>query len=131
MKENLLITGAREAGLPTEYQLYLARLPHYTPPNSGRAKLGAILFLAWARPVWKALDIITHSNTRSDGRVSESIVWLVRSVIFIIWFVHDWLFAPLFGRGDGLIETVRRTLSEPEKTPLLNEQSSATYSALK
>jgi hypothetical protein len=97
-----LIVGAQEAQLPIEYREYLGDLPRYAPPSDAWKKLGASIFLGVFRPVWNLLDRITHSNTGKDGNVPPHIVWLVRSVIFVIWFIHDRVFAPLFGSGDGL-----------------------------
>jgi hypothetical protein len=94
--------GAEEAHLPTEYREYLETIPRYNPPREKWTKLGAFIFLAFFQPVWHLLDNITHSNTGADGNVPPHIVWLVRGVIFLIWFIHDWIFAPVFGRGDGL-----------------------------
>jgi hypothetical protein len=74
--------------------------------------------------VWSLLDKITHSNTGEDGNVPAHIVWLVRSVIFMIWFIHDWLFAPLFGRGDGLDQAEYETILDGSDQALMHDEKS-------
>ena len=50
------------------------------------------------------MEMITKSSVQEDGNVSNLVVWLVRTTVYVMWFTHDRLFAPIFGRGDGLRE---------------------------
>lgn len=131
--QDLLMTGAEEAHLPVEYRKYLAGLPRYNPPSGKWTKLGAFIFLALVRPVWLLLDKITHNNTGADGNVPAHIVWLVRSVIFVIWLFHDWVFAPVFGRGDGLDgkqQIEMGILGEREEIECHNEKINTLYGTM-
>jgi hypothetical protein len=48
-----------------------------------------------------ALEKITNDSIGEDGNAPGIVVWLVRFTMWVIWLVHDWIFAPVFGRGDG------------------------------
>lgn len=97
-----MLEGAQEARLPSAYLEFLSHSPHYVPPASSWGRVGAAIFLTFCSPVWKVLDIMTHKNTGPNGKVPRYIVQIVRGVIFVIWMIHDLIFAPIFGRGDGL-----------------------------
>lgn len=125
--------GAEEAQLPVGYREYLAGLPRYNPPTKKWTKLGAFIYLAIVRPVWSLLDKITHTNTGADGNVPTYIAWLVRSVIFLVWLIHDWIFAPIFGPGDGRDESQRHILmytEESEKVAILVEEKVHSYGTI-
>jgi hypothetical protein len=113
------VEGAREGRLPASYQDFLATSPHFIPPTGPWAKIGAFLFLAWCTPIWKILDIITHANTGEDGNVPTYIVSLVRGAIFFVWMVHDLLFAPIFGRGDGIGQEENSSVASRSSKELL------------
>ncbi|KAF1950194.1 hypothetical protein CC80DRAFT_456340 [Byssothecium circinans] len=98
---DLLITGGKECHLPLEYQKYLSNIAVYEPSTSAWAKLGALLFLTIWSPVMGNLEKITTRSIGKDGNAQWFIIWLVRGVMHIIWASHDFIFAPVFGRGDG------------------------------
>jgi hypothetical protein len=116
--KNLLISGAAEAQLPLEYQAFLKHITPYNPPTSWWAQLGASLFLALWGPVMGLLEKITNSSIGPDGNAPRYVIWLVRFTVTIIWFEHDWLFAPIFGPGDGLDPKTEAKCRVDEKTPL-------------
>ena len=60
-------------------------------------------------PVMAALEKLTYANMRKDGSVPSWVALVVRSTVALIWFFHDWIFAPLFGRGDGLDQNLNAT----------------------
>ncbi|KAF2179234.1 hypothetical protein K469DRAFT_741659 [Zopfia rhizophila CBS 207.26] len=99
---NLLTVGAEEAQIPLSYQKYLASIIPYEPPKSRWTKFGAFIFLSIWGPVMGLMEKITKASIGKDGNAPLYVVWLVRITVFIIWAVHDWIFAPIFGRGDGL-----------------------------
>lgn len=106
-------------------------MPCYVPPTNKWTKLGAFIFLQLMNPVWSLLDKITHSNTGQDGNVPAHIVWLVRSVIFIIWLIHDWVFAPIFGRGDGLDQKEPESImTESDQALMPCEKSGSIYNTM-
>lgn len=100
--QSLLTDGAQEGRLPTEYQQYLSDLPVYEPPDTLWARFGAFVFTSVWGPVMALLERITRKNIQNDGNAHWCVVLLVRWTMFVIWVSHDRLFAPVFGRGDGL-----------------------------
>ncbi|KAF2276641.1 gliotoxin biosynthesis protein GliK [Westerdykella ornata] len=110
---SLLVDGAAEARLPPEYQEYLQRLPVYRPPSTCWTKLGAWVFLAIWGPVMQLLERVTMGSIGDDGYASAFAIWLVRVTMRLIWITHDWLFAPIFGRGDGCTDR-SQNVAEPE-----------------
>lgn len=74
----------------------------YEPPKSNWTKLGALIFLTIWGPVMQMLEKITEKSIGEDGHAQWHVIHLVRCVIYIIWASHDYCFAPIFGRGDGL-----------------------------
>ena len=112
-------TGAAEAGLPPAYQRHLASFPPYIPPQTAFARCGAEIFLATWNPVMGGAEKLTHATMREDGYAPEWVIWLVRLVLSLIWLSHDFVFAPIFGRGDGLAEWIEDDGAEEEKRPML------------
>ncbi|ORX98662.1 hypothetical protein BCR34DRAFT_628339 [Clohesyomyces aquaticus] len=103
----LIREGAGESGMPPAYQKYLAKLPTYQPPEQGFRKVGAQLFLAFWVPVMALMERITKASL--VGGREEAPIWvitLVRTVVWVMWFHHDYLHAPIWGRGDGLDEFI-------------------------
>ncbi|KAI1824915.1 hypothetical protein F4861DRAFT_224690 [Xylaria intraflava] len=99
---NLLTEGSQEARLPLEYQKYLANIPVFNPPESQWTKLGASIFIFLWGPVMPALEKLTHKSIQPDGNAQYWVILIVRCTMHLIWLFHDYLFAPIFGRGDGL-----------------------------
>lgn len=101
--QDLITAGGKEARLPEEYQRYLSETPVYKQPSSSRTRLGATLFLAIWGPVMFALEQLTRRSIQKDGNAHWLVVLVIRWIMFLMWAVfHDCLFAPVFGRGDGL-----------------------------
>jgi gliotoxin/aspirochlorine biosynthesis gamma-glutamylcyclotransferase len=46
------------------------------------------------------MEQLTRNNIREDGTAPMWIILCVRWTVAIIWAFHDYLFAPVFGRGD-------------------------------
>ncbi|KAH8888280.1 hypothetical protein GQ53DRAFT_749209 [Thozetella sp. PMI_491] len=99
---NLILEGAQEAGLTSKYQAYLQRRPVYLAPETGRSAVGATVFLRLFGPVMGALERLTKSQIQSDGLAPLWVVLVVRYTVLALWAIHDIIFAPIFGRGDGL-----------------------------
>ncbi|MCJ1350345.1 MAG: hypothetical protein MMC33_000326 [Icmadophila ericetorum] len=94
--------GAREAQLPKEYQSLLDEISVYEPPRQRWQKLGASIFLAIWGPIMGVMENIIVATLGDDGHCPNIIIWLVRLIVTLMWWSHDVLFAPVFGRGDGL-----------------------------
>jgi hypothetical protein len=90
-----------ENDLPLPYQEYLSEISYYKPRQSTWAKLGASIFLALWGPVMSAMESLTKASIREDGTATPIIVNVVRLTLWLIWASHDFIFAPIFGRGDG------------------------------
>ena len=101
-EQDIIKTGAQEAQLPGEYQRYLDNIFVYRPPDSGRRRAGAAVFLAMWGPVMGLMEKITKATIRRNGYAPSFVVWLVRFTVIVMWFMHDVFFAPVCGRGDGL-----------------------------
>ncbi|KAJ4390995.1 hypothetical protein N0V93_004594 [Gnomoniopsis smithogilvyi] len=103
----ILEQGSRESQLPLSYQQYLLDKPKYQPPTSFRTKLGARIFATFWGPMMAVLEKVTRHSIQDDGTAHWSVVIMVRSTMFIMWVLwHDCVFAPIFGRGDGLLDCV-------------------------
>ena len=93
--------GAREQDLPEEYQQYLAGLPTFSALDSMRWKIGSLFF----RKLWQpATSAVQKGSRKLKGEYGQVPAWFL--VVFdillhILWFQHDFVFAPVFGRGDG------------------------------
>jgi hypothetical protein len=89
--------------MPLAYQEYLANISTYQPPQRHWQKMGAILFLSFWVPVMSLMEKITKASL-SDGRSNAPtwIVILVRVMMYTMWFYHDYIHAPIWGRGDGM-----------------------------
>lgn len=114
----LVTTGAQEAQLPRPYQTFLDSIAVYDPPRSRRGKIGAALFLSIWGPVMGWMEKITKGSLREDGYAPMLVIGLVRAVMVLIWVSHDGVFAPVFGRGDGVREGVGE--GEVERSGLLD-----------
>ena len=117
-KQDIIKSGAQEIQLPEEYQRYLDNILIYRPPDSGRRRAGAAVFLAMWGPVMRLMEMITKATIRRDGYAPTFVVWLVRFTVVVIWFTHDVFFAPVCGRGDGLDDDQGRDWVGDEKGSL-------------
>ncbi|KAI1435774.1 hypothetical protein GGR50DRAFT_693845 [Xylaria sp. CBS 124048] len=99
---SLIVDGASEAHLPRDYLDYLASMPVFTPSESPWTRLGATIFVFFGRPIMQAIEKLTNKSIRPDGTATAWAVFIVRLTMYLLWLFHDFLFAPIFGRGDGL-----------------------------
>jgi gliotoxin/aspirochlorine biosynthesis gamma-glutamylcyclotransferase len=90
--------------MPPEYQQYLQRWPYYIPPTKGYRYIGAKLFLALWVPIMTIMEKITKATVDKEGNgdVPAWVIFLVRFVVVAMWTWHDYIHAPIWGRGDGL-----------------------------
>ena len=104
----LLRDGAREHGLPDEYQAYLGALQPYTP-TTWRQRMGQTLFLGFWAPM--VLAVMAGGRLFADER-GRSPAWLVAvstAVMNLVWVSYDWIGKPLFGDGERTVEEDGRT----------------------
>ncbi|KAH8773855.1 hypothetical protein F5883DRAFT_385437, partial [Diaporthe sp. PMI_573] len=101
---NLLRTGAEEAHMPSSYQKFLASIPVYHRPTRLIPSVGATIFLAIWVPIMSIMEKITKASLKRSrtGNAPLWVITLVRFVVFAMWFSHDYLHAPIWGRGDGM-----------------------------
>ncbi|KAF2789637.1 hypothetical protein K505DRAFT_312825 [Melanomma pulvis-pyrius CBS 109.77] len=101
---SLIRLGAKEARMPPAYQQFLENIITYTPRKGLLSRIGAALFLAFWIPVMLAMERITKAGLKNSGE-SNAPTWviiMVRLVVVSMWFYHDFIHAPIWGRGDGL-----------------------------
>ncbi|KAK8092441.1 uncharacterized protein PG998_014926 [Apiospora kogelbergensis] len=105
----LIIDGAAEADYPHEYQEYLQGLPFYKPAKQLYRRIGAALFLSIWVPIMNLMEMITNFAISGSGDASGNappvVIFLVRTALSVMWLHHDYVHAPLWGRGDGLEES--------------------------
>jgi len=90
--------------MPYSYQNFLANIPTYNAPTRGRRHVGAVIFLAIWVPIMSLMEKITKASLvgRKDGQAPLWVLVLVREVVVCMWWCHDSIFVPVWGRGDGL-----------------------------
>jgi gliotoxin/aspirochlorine biosynthesis gamma-glutamylcyclotransferase len=88
--------------LPPDYCHFLNGIPTFQPLSTIRGKIGTALFLAFWGPVMASMEKLTKSTLRKDGTVPTIVIYIVRLVIILMWCFHDYIHAPVWGRGDGL-----------------------------
>lgn len=72
--------------------------------------MGATLFSTMWVPIMILMEKITKRAVRHDerGAAPEIVIWLVRMVVIVMWWYHDHIHAPFWGRGDGLDQAVQQ-----------------------
>ncbi|KAI4237089.1 MAG: hypothetical protein LQ349_002114 [Xanthoria aureola] len=100
---DLLITGAKEHGLPDEYREYLDELQPYTITTRGQRMGRFVLTVTWV-PVLRAVFMIGKRFSDEGGRSPPWLVRLLGSVFVGIWATYDLVLKPIFGDGERTIE---------------------------
>ncbi|KAL3432236.1 hypothetical protein BDV09DRAFT_197936 [Aspergillus tetrazonus] len=94
--------GAEEHGLPDEYCGYLGSLPCFVPDKTWLHWLGAVIFLCVGRrAVWILARIVRRAVSRNNGMCPAWYGFLILYAYTAMWLWHDYIHAPMFGRGDG------------------------------
>ncbi|KAM3453123.1 hypothetical protein MY3296_004050 [Beauveria thailandica] len=97
----VLLRGANEQSLPGWYQQRLAMQPTYEPGTSWWFRLGAKLFL-WP---WMRAGMITerlvYKYQGPEGHVPAWFLFIFDCLLWLMWAQHDFIYGPIFGRGDG------------------------------
>lgn len=90
--------------MPPSYQEFLASIPVYHRSAQLIPSVGATIFLAIWVPVMWTMEKITNASLRRSkaGNAPFWVIALVRIIVFAMWFSHDYLHAPIWGRGDGM-----------------------------
>ncbi|KAL9084058.1 MAG: hypothetical protein Q9165_008259 [Trypethelium subeluteriae] len=123
---DIITTGALEAQMPQDYQRYLEAIGVYQGPHKAKTRIGAAIFLALFGPVMQAMEMLTKSSIKPNGYAPRLVIWLVRWTVVMIWVLHDTIFAPIFGRGDGRETAVMAANGEAcviENLPLLEKKA--------
>ncbi|EFE39248.1 gliotoxin biosynthesis protein GliK [Trichophyton verrucosum HKI 0517] len=105
--KGLILDGAQAANFPPSYiERIRQKYPCYQPPSTAWERMGAAIFLAFWTPVMSLLSTLTHSTARTgpgkDGHVPPAVRALVRFAMLAMWWLHDTIWAGIWGRGDGL-----------------------------
>ena len=95
----LLIAGAKEHGLPRDYQTWLANLQPYSL-GGWRQKVGKTLFEAMWSP-WVVMGILLERNSVDEkGRIPGWVNRLVGWLDLGMWLTHDLAFKYIAGDGE-------------------------------
>ncbi|OJD16547.1 hypothetical protein AJ78_03284 [Emergomyces pasteurianus Ep9510] len=97
--KNLLVSGAREQNLPSEYRAYLSSI-HAYQITSTRQRIGRYVTIAlWAPPV---LFVVSLSSVFKDkhGRVPGWFAATQRTLVVLLWLWYDHFAKPVFGDGE-------------------------------
>lgn len=95
----LLVAGAKEHGLPREYQTWLANLQTYSL-GGWRQKFGKTLFEAMWSPWVVAGVLLERNSVDAKGRIPGWVNRLVGWLDLGIWLSHDILFKYIAGDGE-------------------------------
>jgi len=98
----LLRDGARERGLPKEYQNFLSTLQPYTITTT-RQRIGSVTTYIFWLPIF---TIVFTSNRWLQDKKGRSPTWLRYSsetMFRCVWLMYDYIHRPLFGDGERTI----------------------------
>ncbi|KAJ8122409.1 hypothetical protein ONZ43_g1389 [Nemania bipapillata] len=102
----LIRDGAREHGLPDDYQAYLSSLSPYTLTQF-RQRVGRILFLLAALPSLLLMLGLGRLLADDVGRTPRWLGLATTACMNLLWALYDAVFRPVFGDGE-------RTMPEDE-----------------
>ncbi|KAL8846785.1 MAG: hypothetical protein Q9221_008150 [Calogaya cf. arnoldii] len=100
---DLLITGAKEHGLPDEYRDYLDELQPYTITTK-RQQMGKFVLMVTWLPVLRVVFMLSGMFSDEKGRSPRWMVRLLGAVFVGIWWTYDLVLKRMFGDGERTIE---------------------------
>ena len=59
------------------------------------------------------MEWLVRQTVGSNGYAPKPVITFVRFAVRVLWLSHDFLFAPIFGRGDGLKAKEKRYEQRP------------------
>ncbi|KAI1815317.1 hypothetical protein GGS20DRAFT_576214 [Poronia punctata] len=95
----LIRDGAREHGLPEDYQTYLSQLRSYTVTRT-RQYIGRILFLLFFLPLVGPFMVLGRLLADESGRTPRWLALGTTAAVNVSWIAYDCFFRPLFGDGE-------------------------------
>ncbi|KAG6988950.1 ABC transporter aclQ [Physcia stellaris] len=118
---DIVESGAQEAQLPCSYRSYLNRIIVFQPSKQKRTLLGAMLFQAMWNPILAVQEsFVKFMINPRTGSAPSWVVICFQGTMGAMWLTHDFIFAPAFGRGDGLMSEQQQQ-SSPQSP--LNEKT--------
>ncbi|KAL2889949.1 gliotoxin biosynthesis protein GliK [Ceratocystis lukuohia] len=99
---NLIVQGAKENELPTEYQAYLESFQPYTI-TTFRQKVGRAVMLVTALPTFLILMLVAKYVSDKNGKYPTWLAIASNIMFNIIWIMYDNIMKPLFGDGERTI----------------------------
>ncbi|KAF3483759.1 GliK [Arthroderma uncinatum] len=101
---NLLITGAQEHDLPSEYRKYLSSVEPYRP-TSIMQRIGQATFgVMWIPPLLLSLRL-NALFANKDGKTPGWLAAFQRTLFAASWMSYDSFFKYIFGDGERTIHT--------------------------
>ncbi|KAL8995870.1 MAG: hypothetical protein Q9169_004478 [Polycauliona sp. 2 TL-2023] len=107
---NLLITGAQEHALPSEYRAYLDELQAYTITTKRQKVAKMLLSVTWV-PILQAVFMLSRVFSDKQGKSPGWLVRLLGLVFMGVWATYDGILKGLFGDGERTMEEEERTAS--------------------
>ncbi|KAI1082687.1 hypothetical protein F5B20DRAFT_480134 [Whalleya microplaca] len=98
----LIRDGAREHGLPEEYQRYLTGLGAYRP-TTWRQEIGRLLVGVFFLPLFVVLIALGALLADEEGRVPKALGVAMLVAVNALWMVYDAVLKPVFGDGERTV----------------------------
>ncbi|KAK5164108.1 uncharacterized protein LTR77_010199 [Saxophila tyrrhenica] len=95
----LMTDGAKELGLPYEYQDYLLNIRSYTV-TTARQRVGSYIFLAVWGPIVAAIFALGKMFADDKGRIPTWLRSLLGAIFKAVWLSYDYFFKQVFGDGE-------------------------------
>lgn len=95
---NLLLTGAREHGLPSEYINSLQSVATYEASTVGQRVGKSVFAFFWFVPVFVSV-LLERRTVDENGNIPAWVNCLVSWCFSAMWWMHNHCFKPVFGDG--------------------------------
>lgn len=99
----LILDGAQEHDLPTEYRHFLANIRAYRATTAGQ-RLGLFVMLSFWGPIIAIFFTGSKIFVGPDGRYPAWFARFMQMLFTTVWASYDKFFYPLFGDGERTIE---------------------------
>lgn len=96
---NILLDGAKQHQMPTEYVKRLQRIRTYEARGLW-TKIGSMLFLAFWLPVVYSTFRLNSAWAKTFGKIPLTVMKSTRGMFYLMWWYHDQFWSKVFGRGD-------------------------------
>lgn len=95
----LILDGAREHDLPTEYRYFLANIRSYRAKTAGQ-KLGAFVIMMLWGPIIMFFFATARMFAGPDGKYPLWLAKFMKALFAAVWASYDLFLQPIFGDGE-------------------------------